>query len=155
MRAAVSFITCAVMMCCSFPTRALAAPKAATPHVVTLMATDQMRFDPATVEVKAGEAVRVVLKPTSAMPKIAMAHNFVILKPGVKEGEFVDKSATARPDFIAPELKARVLVFTAVAGGGETVSADFKAPLKPGHYTFICTFPGHFASGMKGVLVVK
>ena len=32
---------------------------------------------------------------------------------------------------------------------------EFTAPAKPGSYTFFCTFPGHFAAGMKGVLVVK
>ena len=58
-------------------------------------------------------------------------------------------------DTDAPALKGQVLVATALAGNGETVSAEFTAPAKPGRYTFICTFPGHFAAGMKGVLVVK
>jgi uncharacterized cupredoxin-like copper-binding protein len=31
----------------------------------------------------------------------------------------------------------------------------FTVPKKPGVYTFICTFPGHFAGGMKGTLTVK
>src|SRR4029453_10690264 len=99
------------------------AGKAAGPRVVTLGATDQMKFDPATIEAKTGEKLRVVLKPTSAMPKIAMAHNFVILKPGVKAPDFVNAAAMARPDFSAPALKSQVLVATTVAGGGETVSA--------------------------------
>jgi plastocyanin len=32
---------------------------------------------------------------------------------------------------------------------------SFGAPAKPGSYTYLCTFPGHFVAGMKGVLVVK
>jgi len=127
----------------------------ATPRLVTLSATDTMRFDPATIQAKRGERLRVVLKPTSAMPKIAMAHNFVILKPGSDAAAFANASAMARPDFLAPALKNQVLVSTPVAGGGETVSAEFTAPAKPGSYAFICTFPGHFATGMKGVLLVK
>jgi azurin len=132
-----------------------AAKAAAAPRTVTLGATDAMRFDPATIQAARGERLRVVLKPTSAMPKVAMAHNFVILKPGSDNAAFANASAMARPDFIAPALKSQVLVSTPLAGGGESVSAEFAAPAKPGSYTFICTFPGHFGGGMKGVLVVK
>jgi uncharacterized cupredoxin-like copper-binding protein len=52
-------------------------------------------------------------------------------------------------------MKAKVLAMTAMAGPGETVQVTFKAPAKPGKYEFICSFPGHFLAGMKGVLVVK
>jgi azurin len=131
------------------------AGKGVMPRVITLNATDAMRFEPAAIDAKAGERLRVVLKPTSAMPKMAMAHNFVVLKAGAPEGPFVDASAAAAPTYIAPALKAQVLISTPIAGGGESVSADFTAPVKPGRYTFFCTFPGHFISGMKGVLVVK
>jgi azurin len=135
--------------------RASAATAVGAARVVTLNATDAMKFDPATIQAKSGEKLRIVLKPTSVMPKLAMAHNFVILKPGADAAAFVNASATARPDFIAPALKAQVLVSTPLAGGGETVSTELVAPKKPGSYPFICTFPGHFAGGMKGVLVVK
>ncbi|HEU5090712.1 MAG TPA: plastocyanin/azurin family copper-binding protein, partial [Roseiflexaceae bacterium] len=30
----------------------------------------------------------------------------------------------------------------------------FKAPA-PGTYTFLCTYPGHYAAGMKGTLTVE
>jgi azurin len=135
--------------------KASAAKASGAARVVTLNATDAMKFDPATIQAKAGEKLRIVLKPTSVMPKLAMAHNFVILKPGADVTAFVNASATARPDFIAPTLKSQVLVSTALAGGGETVSTELAAPKAPGRYTFICTFPGHYAGGMKGVLVVK
>jgi len=35
------------------------------------------------------------------------------------------------------------------------VETTFKVPAKPGRYAFLCTFPGHFALGMRGTLVVK
>jgi uncharacterized cupredoxin-like copper-binding protein len=31
----------------------------------------------------------------------------------------------------------------------------FGVPAKPGSYTFICSFPGHFNAGMRGTLVVR
>jgi azurin len=137
------------------PAKASAVKAVGAARVVTLNATDAMKFDPATIQARAGEKLRIVLKPTSVMPKLAMAHNFVILKPGADVAAFVNASAIARPDFIAPALKSQVLVSTALAGGGETVSTELAAPKAPGRYTFICTFPGHYAGGMKGVLVVK
>jgi azurin len=124
-------------------------------RVVTIVATDTMKFDPASIAAKPGEKLHVVLKASGVMPKVAMAHNFVILKPGTDTAAFVSASAMARPDFIAPTLKAQVLVSTTLAGAGESVSADLVAPAKAGQYPFICTFPGHFNGGMKGVLVVK
>jgi azurin len=132
-----------------------AAKAAAAPRAITLSATESMKFEPATIQAKPGERLRIVLKAVGTMPKIAMAHNFVILTPGADNAAFANASAMARPDFIAPALKNQVLAATTLAGGGETVSVDFAAPAKPGSYTFICTFPGHFVAGMKGTLIVK
>jgi azurin len=154
-----TMVTAAVVFFGSLVMEVGAAPGKATQaraaRVVTIGATDTMKFDPATIQARPGEKLRIVLKSMGVMPKIAMAHNFVILKPGADATAFVNASAMARPDFIAPGLKSQVLVATALAGGGETVSAQFMAPAKPGSYIFICSFPGHFLAGMKGVLVVK
>lgn len=87
-----------------------------------------MRYSPDTIEVKPGERVRITLKAVSKMPKVAMAHNFVMLKPGANVEAFVNASAIARTtDYIAPTLKDQVLVASGLAGGGETVSVDFSA----------------------------
>ena len=56
--------------------------------------------------------------------------------------------------YIPPALKAQVLASTDLAGPGETVQVTFKAPVALGRYDFVCSFPGHYAAGMKGVLVV-
>ena len=58
-------------------------------------------------------------------------------------------------DYIPADKKADVLASTKLAGPNETVEVSFKAPAKPGSYPFMCTFPGHYAAGMKGTLVVK
>ena len=42
-----------------------------------------------------------------------------------------------------------------MAGAGDTVQMTFTAPKAPGRYDFVCSFPGPFAGGMRGVLVVK
>ena len=134
-----------------------AAPKAAAGAVKTfnLTGTDQMKFAPAVIRVKAGDKVKVNLKAVSQMPKMAMAHNFVLLKAGVDAASVAAASATARDtNYVSPKSKPQIIAATALAGGGETVSVEFTAPAA-GKYTFICTFPAHFQGGMVGQLIVE
>ena len=49
----------------------------------------------------------------------------------------------------------RMCSVSTLAGGGETVKVTFNAPKEPGEYLYLCTFPGHYLAGMKGLLVVK
>lgn len=134
-----------------------AAPKASAGAVKTfnLTGTDQMKFAPAVIRVKAGDKVKVNLKAVSQMPKMAMAHNFVLLKAGTDAASVAGASATARDTaYISPKSKPQILAATDLAGGGETVTVEFTAPAA-GKYTFICTFPGHFQAGMVGQLIVE
>ena len=89
------------------------------------------------------------------MPKIAMAHNFVLLQPGTDPASFANEGAMHRgSDFIAPGLAGRVIAKTPMAGAGETAEVTLTAP-GPGSYPFLCTFPGHAVAGMGGTLVVR
>ncbi len=125
-------------------------------RTVELQVNDNMRFTPVRIEAKPGERLHVVLKDIGSMPKTAMAHNFVLLRKGADPKAFTEKSVGARDtDYIAPALKGEVIASTKLVGPGETADATFAAPEKPGEYTFLCSFPGHFAVGMKGILVVK
>jgi azurin len=90
------------------------------------------------------------------MPKMVMAHNFVLLAKGADSAAFVNASALARNTaFVAPGFANQILAVTGLAGPGETVEVTFDAPKVPGRYEFVCSFPGHYAAGMRGVLVVK
>jgi azurin len=125
-------------------------------RTIALTAGDDMKYSVTAIQAKPGEDLTVTLKATGTMPRVAMAHNFVLLKPGVDATAFVNAGAAASTtDFIAAANKAQVLASTKLVGNGETAEVSFKAPAKPGTYTFLCTFPGHFVSGMKGVLTVK
>jgi azurin len=137
---------------------ATAAGKTASKGVrtVEIIGTDDMKFSVANIAAKPGEQIRIRLITKSAMPKIAMAHNFVLLQKGASQVKFVTASAQAREtDFIAPEMKDQVLAFTPLAGGGETVETVFKVPAAAGEYPYLCSFPGHFQAGMRGTLTVK
>lgn len=127
-----------------------------TPRTIDIVANDEMKYSVTTITAKPGEQIRVRLIARGVVPKIAMAHNFVLLKPGTNELKFVEAGAAFRDqDFVAPAMKASVLAKTPLAGPGETVQVVFTAPMKPGSYSYLCTFSGHFQAGMKGVLIVK
>jgi azurin len=125
-------------------------------RTIKITGTEQMKFDVTTITAKPGESLHVVLTAVGSMPKIVMSHNFVVLEQGTDPLAFVTAGSTHQAtDYIAPESKKDVIAATGMAGGGETVAVTFKAPTKPGEYTYICTFPGHLAAGMKGTLTVK
>jgi azurin len=136
---------------------ALAATLAAdTARTIQITATEQMKFDKTDIEAKPGESLHVVVKSVGSMPKAVMAHNFVLVQQGTDIAKFNAAAFNAREtDFIPPDMKSAVIANTGLAGAGETVEVTFKAPTKPGRYEYFCSFPGHYALGMRGVLVVK
>ena len=125
-------------------------------RTVTITAGDDMKFSVTKIVAKPGERLRVVLTSRGTMPKLAMAHNVVFLAKGTKADAFINASATARAtDYIAPAMKSKVIAATKLAGNGETVEVTFDAPKVAGNYDFVCSFPGHYLGGMRGVLTVK
>ena len=136
--------------------KAPAAKSAGGGRTVEITGSETMKYDVTEITAKPGEKIRVVLKAVGSMPKIAMGHNFVLLKPGVSPMEVSNAAFNAREtDFVPAAMKDKIIASTKLAGGGETVEVTFTAPAKPGKYDYLCTFPGHFAAGMKGVLTVK
>ena len=137
------------------PTATAGATKG-TARTIEIVGTDDMKYNVTTISAKRGEQLRIRLISKGTMPKIAMAHNVVVLKLGTSPVKFITAGVQAREtDYIAPETKAQVLAATPLAGAGETVEVTFKAPAAAGKYPFVCTFPGHFQAGMVGALVVK
>jgi azurin len=155
MRIALSFalFTFAVVMSLFATSGPLSAQQ---PRIVQIEVGDNMKFVPAAITVAPGESIKVVLKSVGKMPKAAMAHNFVLLKKGVDPKKLVDACASAADsNYIAASVTPQLLSYSRLVGPGETADAPFVAPAERGDYVFVCTFPGHFALGMKGVLTVK
>ena len=126
------------------------------PRTIQIVASDDMKWTVTRITAKPGEMLRIKLVSKGVIPKVAMAHNFVLLAAAANAQKFIDVGASNRTtDFIAPSMKAQVLAASRFAGPGDTVYVDFKAPAKAGSYTYLCTFSGHFQAGMKGVIVVK
>ena len=127
-----------------------------TPKTITMKGTDNLKFTVTDIEAKPGQKIHVELTTVSDFPKAAMAHNFVLLKAGADATKVANISARAvENEYIAPSMTDQIIAYTGLAGDDETVEVTFKAPEKPGEYEYICTFPGHYAGGMKGTLIVK
>ncbi len=123
---------------------------------VTITGNDQMKYDKAEIEVKAGHTVALTFKNIGALPKAAMGHNVVILKPGSDIPKFaIGGVANAAGDYLPldPALAAQIVAKTKILGPKEEETIVFKVPAA-GDYPFLCTFPGHFGV-MKGVLKAK
>jgi azurin len=140
---------------------AAAAPAPSGVRTITITGLDSptVHWDVTKITAKPGESLHIVLKATGMMPKMAMAHNFVLLKSGLTQkqvDDFVMGAAMATQTANIPAAKKdMVLAHTPkVIGAGETTEVTFKAPTAPGTYPFLCSFPGHYAMGMKGTLVV-
>lgn len=135
---------------------AAAAKPAGAARTIDLTGGDDMKFNLTTIQAKPGETLRVVLKNTGTIPKIAMAHNFVLLTLGSDPAAFANAAMTASAtEYVPQDQKAKIVASTKLTGPGETVEVTFKVPAKAGSYPYLCTFPGHFTAGMKGQLVVK
>jgi len=126
-------------------------------QIVAITGDDKMMYSKTSFEVKAGTKVKVSLKNIGMIPKIAMGHNFVLLKKGETAFGFgpqvVVNGGSHANDFIPPKDKGKILVYTKMLGPGEEDSVVFTAP-EPGDYEYLCTFPGHFAL-MRGKMTVK
>lgn len=109
-----------------------------------------------TIEVQPGEQIRIRLTTRSELPASAMAHNWVLMAPDADVTAYVNKAVQAKDqDYMPSELSGQVLFHTELVAGGETTELTFTVPSEPGDYEYICSFPGHYAAGMKGFLVVK
>jgi azurin len=113
---------------------------------------EQMLFDVRWFVVEAGKPVQLTLTNSDFMP-----HNLIIGQPGSVTA--IGEAAATMP---APSsLSARayvpdlpvVLEGTRLVQRGESDTLKFTAPTKPGQYTFVCTFPGHWVR-MYGVMLV-
>jgi azurin len=146
-------------------TSAAPAATAVAARVIEITANDQMKFTiggkssgPAenlTIEAKPGEELKIVFKNAGTLPKEAMGHNWVLLKPGSDAMAFSTAAVAAKAtDYVPDSLKDQVVVHTKLLGPRETAEVTFKVPAA-GEYPFLCSFPAHFTVGMKGTLVAK
>lgn len=108
------------------------------------------------IKAQPGQKLKIVLTTKSEIPAQAMSHNWILLKPGAQADEF-DKDAVLAVDnnYIPAQREKQIIAHTGLAQPGETVEVTFTVPEMTGSYDYLCSFPGHFANGMRGELTVR
>ena len=125
-------------------------------RTIDIVGTDDMKYSLTTITAQPGEQIRIRLTSKGVIPKVAMAHNVVVVELGTDIDTMLKEGAPYRDnDFIPPSWMKHVVAKTAFAGPGERVQVTFTVPDQPGDYPFLCTFAGHYQAGMKGTLIVK
>jgi len=135
-------------------TAAAAAPSG--PRSIEITAGDTMKFNITQIDAKPGEDLKVILTNIGTQPVTVMGHNWVLLKAGADVAAF-DATALGSKDtnYIPAALADQMLAHIDLLGPRKSGEADFTAPTAPGDYPFLCTFPAHYQTGMKGTLTVK
>ncbi|MDZ4719898.1 MAG: plastocyanin/azurin family copper-binding protein [Roseiflexaceae bacterium] len=111
---------------------------------------ENLAYKPAALTAKAGAPVTVDFNNVST----AQQHNWVLVKGGDDVAGKVDEGAitAGAPDYI-PADKADIVANSKILAPGGKETITFTAPAA-GTYTYLCTYPGHYAAGMKGTLTV-
>lgn len=112
----------------------------------------EWQFDLATLDLAAGEGVVLTFHNRAK----TTAHNWLLVSGGddvATEVNAVGMASGAGAAYIPDD--SRIIARTAgLLKGGQSERVTFTAPTA-GTYVYLCTFPGHFELGMKGVLTVK
>lgn len=116
---------------------------------------DQMKFNINRFQVPAGVELTLVLNNVGSMNKQAMGHNWVLITRETPTDMFAaDASGAPATEYIPEDWSESIIAYTAMTGGGEIAEVSFTVPDIPGDYEYLCTFPGHYYAGMKGVMEV-
>ena len=122
---------------------------------IEITGDDEMRFSITSFEVKPRQRVTLTLKAVGELPKDAMSHNWVLLERGTDAAALTQAGSThPETDYIPRDRTVYVLAKTQLVGPGESDTVTFTAPRNIGQYDYICTFPDHYARGMKGIMTV-
>ena len=127
----------------------------ANPNAVQLdiqSVKNEMKFSTNELTVEAGKLVELTIQNTDFLQ-----HNFLLLIPGSLErvgaaADILAQQSNGLERQYIPDMP-EILVSSKLIdpNGKETLS--FSAPLEPGDYPFVCTFPGHWRT-MNGILKV-
>ena len=110
-----------------------------------------LMYDQQKITVKAGQKIKLTFSNSDDM-----LHNAVIVMPGQADaiGETATNMGLEGPKMHYVPKSDKVLFHTKLVSPGTSETIYFIAPLKPGNYTIVCTYPGHYAT-MQTTLVVQ
>jgi plastocyanin len=119
--------------------------------IVIRTVPDEMRYDIPTFTVQAGQAVKVWFENEDWTP-----HNIVVGEPGSLNEIGAAADALGADGFAAafiPETD-KIIAASKLLSYQKYEILEFTAPMEPGDYDVLCTFPGHRVT-MKAVMRVE
>ena len=127
--------------------------KIANARDVRIESRDNLQFSTKTMEVTAGETIKLTFGNPDVVP-----HNWALVRPGSLEkiGDLTNRLVNDPDAFLrhyVPESQDVICYTDVVEPKGEG-SIYFQVPNEPGRYPYLCTFPGHWMV-MNGELIVK
>jgi putative heme-binding domain-containing protein len=111
-----------------------------------------MVYDKERLVVQVGKPVEIIFENPDLMP-----HNFVIVQPGfLEEVGMLAETTAQQPDaaqrqWVPPSDK--IILASKLLQPRDSQKLSYTAPMKPGVYPYVCTFPGHWRR-MYGALYV-
>ena len=121
--------------------------------IETAAGAEEFRYVQAALEAPAGSRIKLELS-NMTNPDDEVGHNWVLVKPGQEESVLASGIAAGDDRDWLDENDPGIIAATRLIEGGQRDTVTFDAP-PPGTYTFLCTFPEHYAGGMKGTLTVQ
>jgi azurin len=122
-------------------------------EIGTASGAGEFRYDKETLEAPAGSKIKLKFT-NNTNPKDEVGHNWVLVNPGQEESVLANgKAAGDDKDWVNSDDPG-IIANSRLIEGGQSNTVRFDAPL-PGTYTYLCTFPEHYAGGQKGTLTIK
>jgi lysophospholipase L1-like esterase/azurin len=118
--------------------------------IVLKTVVEEMRYDTPSFTVTAGQPVTIQFENDDYAP-----HNLIIVQPGSAEeiGTAADQlGVEGFAKAFVPENE-KIIVASKLVDHLKSQLLEFRAPMEPGDYEFLCTFPGHRQT-MHGVMRV-
>lgn len=109
---------------------------------LTIIANDELRFDPDKIELEAGQEIELTFGNVGSVQ-----HSLAVLNA---DSELDHVLTETEEEHLHDELHFDIHA----QDGGSSVTETFTAPSEPGSYVFACLVPGHAEAGMVGTLVV-
>lgn len=129
------------------------APGTLALEIGTATGAQEFKYDKDTLEAPAGSKIKLKFT-NNTNPKDEVGHNWVLVKPGQEESVLANGiKAGDNKDWLDVKDPG-ILARTRLLEGNQKHTITFDAP-PVGTYVFLCTFPEHYAGGMKGTLIVK
>jgi azurin len=120
--------------------------------IETAAGAEEFHYVQTALEAPAGSTIKLELSNLTN-PDDEIGHNWVLVAPGQEESVLASGIAAGDDGDWLDENDPGIIAAGQLIEGGQRDTVTFEAP-PSGSYTFLCTFPEHYAGGMKGTLTI-